>query len=453
LKNLTVLKKHIIPGKLFMLGFIILIAFASCRKKPEQIGADLQPDRDRIQLFHTDTLTVTAYSVREDSVRTDEPARMLLGSISDPVFGITVAGFYTQIRLSTNAPNFGANPVLDSLVLQMAYNGHYGDTSTLQTMRVYEMNEQIFLDSTYYSTRQIGYEPTDLANMQYWPHPKRPFPFLGDTLPPMIRVRLSDITAELGNKILNAPTESLENNEKFVEYVKGLYITVDPVASGGGISYFDLPSNLSRATLYYKNDQSDSLRYELFILTNTPRFNRFEHFNYDDSDMSFKNQVIDGDTTLGQNRLYLQSMGGVKTYIRFPHLRKFAQQLGKNIAINEARLIFTGSEYPLALPAPPQLVLVEAIDNAGNYKIMQDQFEGDAYFGGNYQTSRNEYSFRISRYVQSIIKSDTEDDFGLWALVVGASARADRWVFNGTHPQVTDTIPAFRLQLIYSTID
>jgi hypothetical protein len=335
----------------------------------------------------------------------------------------------------------------------MAYAGHYGDTSTLQTMRVYEMNEQIFLDSTYYSTRQMGYEPTDLAGYQYWPHPKRPFAFLGDTLASMIRVNLSDITADLGNKILNAPTESLENNDKFVEYVKGLFITVDPVSSGGGISYLDLPSNLSRVTLYYKNDENDSLRYELFIAANTARFNRFEHFNYDDADMAFKNQVIEGDTMLGSNRLYLQSMGGVKTYIRFPHLKKFAQQAGKNIAINEARLIFTGSEQELLLPAPPQLVLVEATNNTGSYKIMQDQLEGDAYFGGSYKSSRNEYSFRISRYVQKLIKDESHEDFGLWTLVVGASARADRWVFNGTQPHATDTIPAFRLQLIYSTID
>ncbi len=447
------MKKYILLGtRVVVLGLIIIFSFVSCKKKPEQIGADLQPDQDRIQLHFTDTISITAYSVREDSVRTDEPAQMLLGSMKDPVFGTTVAGFYTQLRLSTNAPDFGPNPVLDSLVLQLVYSGYYGDTTSTQTIRIYELNDQLFLDSTYYSTSQLAHESVEIAHYQFQPRPRTLFPFLGDTLPPLIRISLSDISTELGNRILNTPEESLETGDAFAEYFKGIFVTADPVSSDGVISYFNLPSNLSRATLYYQNDNNDSLRYELFISANTPRFNRFDHFDYTDADAGFRQQVIEGDTTLGKNRLYLQSMGGVKTFLRFPHLNKFAEQLGSNIAVNEAKLIFTGFEPDPEIPAPAQLVLVERTDNEGNYRIMSDQLEGDAYFGGNYKASTNEYQFRISRYAQRLIKGDS-NDMGLYAFIVGASAKADRWVYQGTGPSEADTIPAFRLHLIYSTVD
>jgi hypothetical protein len=115
----------------------------SCNKNPEKIGDNLQPDRNQIQLLKTDTTTIVAYSVIDDSIRTDEASNMLLGSIKDPVFGTVVAGFYTQVRLSTNGHSFGTNPQLDSLVLQMAYSNYYGDTTTLQTLQVFELEEDL----------------------------------------------------------------------------------------------------------------------------------------------------------------------------------------------------------------------------------------------------------------------------------------------------------------------
>lgn len=450
--NLQALKKMLkLSHVLFMTGVLI---FAACSKKPEQIGADLQPDQDRVQVFRTDTLAITAYSVVEDSIRTDEPANALLGSIADPVFGTMVSGFYTQFRLSTNAPDFGENPILDSLVLQLAYAGYYGDTTTVQTMRVFEIGQSLYLDSSYYSTRHIPYGTNDFANRDFSPNPKKGFPWQGDTLQPMIRVRLSDQSPELGNKILNAPAAELENNEKFVEYIKGLFITVDPVTSGGAISYFDLPSNLSRLTLYYKNNSRDSLRYELLITAQTPRYNRFDHFGYANAASDFKNQVIEGDTTLGNTQLYLQTMGGVKTFIRFPDLRNFSNNLGKKVIINEAKLIFSGYEAEPDLAPPAQMALVLRTEDPTRNVIMPDQLEGEAYFGGNYKKSVNEVHFRITRYVQNLVQMEDDDtDYGLFAIITGASSRASRWVVNGANPSDPETKKPLRLQIIYSTID
>jgi len=444
------LRLHSMQAILWFIAFGLMTQ--ACNKRPEQIGSSIQPDKDLINLFYVDTLSIVAYSFLEDSVRTDEPERILLGSMKDPVFGTTVAGFYSQVRLSTSTHDFGANPMLDSLVLQLAYAGYYGDTTTQQTIRVHELQDDIFLDSAYYSTSVKNYSVTDFASYTYNPRPKTRFPWEGDTLSPLIRMRLSDISPDLGNKLLSATTDDLSTNEKFVAFFKGLFITVDQVNHGGAIVYYNLPVNLSRMTIYYNNDEQDSLRYEFFISGSEARFNYFDHLGYQDADPEFKSQVIDGDTTLGNNILYLQSMGGVKSRLRFPGLVQLRDQVDGKLVVNEAKIIFSGLSIDTMLYfVPPQLAIVKS-NGDGTYSILSDQLEGDTYYGGTYLSSRNEYQFRLTRYVQDmILKGEDKVDHGLFVSIIGASARANRWIYNGIQPE-NDTLKPLRLLINYSVV-
>lgn len=444
--------KHIpslLSYRLLPLALLVLFATA-CSKKTERIGDNLQPDQNLIRLMHTDTTSIVAYSELVDTIRTDEPARNLFGSLKDPVFGTTRAGFYTQTRLSTNGHNFGINPQLDSLVLQIAYQGYYGDTNTTQTMRVYELLDDIYLDSAYYSSNVRNITQIDLANHSFVPAPRTPFIWQEDTLSPAMRVRLSDISTALGEKILNASDTDLESTENFKEYFKGLFVMAEAVNSDGAILYYNLNSNLSRLTIYYSNDTDDSLRYEFFITTSEARYNYFDHNNYADADPAFQNQVLNGDTASGSQKLYTQAMAGVKTKLRFPHLSKMAAD-GKNVVINEAKLLFRSTEDTVLTP-PSQMVLVKDKGD-GTYTVLPDQLEGDAYFGGLYKSSVNGYEFRITHYVQDLLLNPAQtDNYGLYFFVLSASSKADRWVFNGPRPE-TDTLNSLKLQLIYSIVE
>ena len=429
-----------------------LLLTVSCSKKPERIGDNLQPDQNNIQLFYTDTISIVAYSVPEDSIRTDSPSNILFGSMKDPVFGTTTAGFFTQFRLSTNGHSFGTNPQLDSLVLQLAYSGHYGDTAALQTMRVYELKQPINIDSAYYSTRMLPVGETDFAGYEFAPLPRTPFPFRGDTLAPLIRVPLSLNSAALGEKILNASVTDLESTDNFKAFFNGLYITPDPVATGGAISYLNLPSNLSRLTIYYSNDSDDSLRYEFFMTNTEARFNRFDHNGFQDASPDFINQVVQGDTLAGKQKLYAQAMSGIKTKILFPNITKMQHPSGQKLIINEAKLIMYASDLAENYDAPSQMALVVNDANKA-YQVLPDQLEGEAYFGGKYKSSIKAYQYRITRYFQDMVLSgENKENYGLYFLVYGASSKADRWVFNGTTP-AADTLKPMKLQLIYSIVN
>ncbi|MDA3944107.1 MAG: DUF4270 family protein [Bacteroidetes bacterium] len=447
------MRKNILPLRItFILVISALVMTYSCSKKPERIGDNLQPDQNNIGLFYTDTISIEAYSVAEDSIRTDEAAKILFGSMKDPVFGTTVAGFFTQFRLSTNGHSFGSNPQLDSLVLQLAFSGYYGDTAATQTMRIYELEEQIHVDSGYFSNTMKPTGDIDLAAYEFTPMPNTPFPMLEDTLAPMIRVPLSSISASVGEKILAATETDLESTENFKAYFNGLFITAEAVANGGAISYFDIPSNLSRLTIYYSNDTDDSLRYEFYITASEARYNYFDHNNFQDASQDFTNQVIQGDTLAGRQTLYAQAMSGVKTKIRFPNINKMQHPSGSKMIINEAKLFMRASALAEGFDAPSQMALVINKNNE-SYEVLPDQLEGDAYFGGQYKSSIKGYQYRITRYVQDMILAGEEkENHGLYFLVYGASSKADRWVFNGITPQA-DTLKPLELQLIYSVVN
>jgi hypothetical protein len=412
-----------------MLILVGTIFFSACEKENKNIGIDVQPPNDRLGVVKTDTITIDAYSRRVDSVRTDETSSSLLGSIMDPIFGATTANIYTQFRLSQTATTFGENPVLDSLVLTLDYRNLYGDTNAILTLEIYEMSEKIHIDSSYYSNVSVDYYPTLIASKTFNPNLKDSIVIGPDTLKPHLRVNLSQTNPEFAQKLLSATEENLNTQDDFQDYFYGLYLKVQEVNSGGGIIYINLLSTLSEMVLFYSNDEEDSLAFPFIISGNAAYFGEFKH-NYSVAQPIFRSQVIDGDTSNGRNTLYVQAMGGVKTFIRFPHLRNLITD--GTVAINEARLFINlQEEEPLYNPAQ-SLVLVKS-DGEGGYFILDDQLEGQDYFGGIYDSGSQGYWFRITRSIQKILES-AEPDYGFELFITGGSILAERSILTGYDP-------------------
>lgn len=430
----------------FSLIFFLIASLSSCYKPEGEIGDEIQPDQSKLKVFYSDTAAVYAYSVPEDSVRSDELTRNQLGSIVDPVFGSTVSSFYTQLSLSSLSQSFGTNPVVDSVFLYLYYDGFYGDTATQLKLGVYEMEDSIHIDNKYYSNLNKAVYPIDYANYYFYPKPNDSIVVAGDTLPPMLRINLSANPA-LGEKLLNAPAEALESNEAFQEYFKGLYVTTEPVGSNGSILYFNLLESFSRLIIHFKNDEADSLYYNFLINSSCARVNRYQH-DFSTGEAAFKQQVVNGDKALGGQQYYVQGIAGVKTIIKFPYLSEWSKM--GNVAVNEAKLILGGAEKPPYNGAPAKVIVVQMNEDS-TYQILEDNLELADYFGGTYKSSTNEYQFRITSYVQSIISNPTEPDYGLYLFVYGSSINPQRFIFNGSNP-VSDTLSKIRLEMVYTDL-
>jgi hypothetical protein len=423
---------------------ILILAFfiASCDKEDHNVGLEIQPPDDKLSVVSTDTTTVTAYSQIVDSVKTDETSVTLLGSLLDPVFGKSTACFYSQFRLSETAFSFGTNPVADSLILTLKYKDHYGDTNAVMTVRVYELAEQIHIDSQYYSNQSVAVKETLLGQKTFTPDFRNDVIVGTDTLDPHLRINLGTLSAELSTKLLNAPADSMASSTSFLNYFYGLYIAAEPANSGGIMIYLDLMSSLSEMTLYYHNDAGDSLSYQYLINSNCARFGHYAH-DYTLASSEFKAQVIDKDTALGKNFCYEQALGGVKTFLRFPYIKNYYSS-GK-IAVNEARLFLSCYETDPELGVSSTLVLVKK-NSEGGYDITNDQLQGEGYFGGYYDKNLNGYWFRITSTVQDLMRSD-DPDYGLEVYVSGGSVNASRVILNGTSPQLPSS-PEDRMKLI-----
>lgn len=421
-------------------GIVLLFSFfTSCKKDPQTLGFDLV-ENNPLEVVFCDTVTVVAYSELEDSIRTDETTYNLLGSFYDPVFGKTSAAIFTQISLSTTNPDFGTNPQCDSLVFSLQYTGYYGDTTATQTIRLYEITEYLYLDTVYYSFQTVTYDATELASYTFAPHPNDSVlidttyyePHLRFTMPPA-----------LGDKILTAPSTAVDSNSSFKEYFKGLAILPDDIATAPGVGallYFNFYANISRINLYYHNDEEDSLSYRIALnATSNARFVHFDHSGYEQADALFRQQLLQGDRSLGNEQVYLQSNAGVKTRIEFPYLLNLVKD--NKIAINEAQLIFYNRDPESPYDPPQELALYGTNDSTLFY--LEDQSEDADYFDGNYNKPR--YRFRISRYIQGVLLGE-QDNTGLYLFTTGASTNATRVILNGPETSAD----RMELRLIYT---
>lgn len=427
---------------------ILFLGFA-CDNDPDEIGVGIQPDSDRLNVFFTDTLTVTAHSIYVDSVRTDETSRTMIGSYFDPVFGVSTSALTLELRLSSASVELGDSPILDSMVMTLDYASvplsgddqmyAYGDTLTQQTFRIFEVDETLDADTSYYSNYEVALKAGEIATHTFFPRPTDSVMVDTSKLEAQLRMKMDDSFVQ---KFRDAPEGSLDSLQGFLNFLKGIYIQPDEVSMGGAILFFNVGSVYSRMTLYYSNADEDSLEYYFPITSSSARFMNFSH-NYDLAAPDFINQ-LDGDTTLGQQLFYLQSMAGVSAIIEIPYFKEL-NKLG-DIALNEAKLVIENSDKN-AIFQPPNELAIFSYDADGNTTLIIDQFEGTEYFGGLYDDGSGRIEFRLTQQMQRVLKTDTIPP-RFYLGVSGASILPNRLVCNGF-----DQNPGgLKLEIIYSQL-
>lgn len=442
----------------FAIFFMLFTLIFSC-KEPDTIGLEVQPPNDQMNVLFSDTTTVVAYAISEDSVRTDETVYNLLGCYKDPVFGTSSASIFAQLRIPADGFPYGVTTglVADSLILGLAYSGgYYGDIRNPQTVKVYEMDQAVYKDSAYYSNKRIAVKPTQIASLYFTPKPYDSVTVDKVKYAPHLRIK---IDLNVASKLLQGASTDYTDNTAFLKFFKGICITTVPVNSNdtylpfvdkGAILYFNLLSSLSRMTLYYRHTAAplDTLKYSFVFNEYSTRINKFNHYHFSDAAPDLRKQVAFHDSTLGKKNVYLQSMAGTKVIIKFPYLKNYVST--GRIAINKAELILRVDDADFSISAfsvPPTLALVKVNQN-GNYTYLLDEFEGASYFGGTYNSSKKEYRFTITRHLQNILNHDVAD-YGLALMVSGGSIQASRVVLLGTQSLAS----RLRLNLTYTKIN
>ena len=426
-----------------ILQFFILLLFllVGCEKEPSEIGLNFKA-HEKLSIYYTDTLTISALTYSMDSTRTDEVPYALTGMVNDMVFGTSEASFLTQVRLP-EAFSPGENIVVDSLILFLLTDSLYvyGDSLTELNLKVYELEKRLYLDSTYYSNLDVSdaINP-DIQGLQNF--------FVTDSI---VKIYLEN---SLGDKIMS-DTSALASQEDFLDHFNGFYIDAKEIVSGDGvIANFDLVDYRSRLIIYYSNSEEDSLSFQFVINESAARVNLFEH-DKSTANPSYKINHIDDNVQ--DTVIYIQGMGGVYSKITLPYLKNWVDSMP--MAINKAEFIIPLSvDDPEAQNAPPprNFDLLYRNEEGGLETIIDSYYSMD-YFGGVLEDDDEFIRFTITSHVQDYLEelsrgdtlasTYTKNEFYL--LVRNPGFVSNRAIFTSS----TKVLDPLRFKLTYTKIE
>ncbi len=396
---------------------LIAVLALSCKKKDSALGKNVLNPDDLLNAAQVDTFTLNTFTIEEDSVITDNPAFCVLGSYNDPKFGTVNANFYTQLRLSGLNPNFGdlSTLTVDSLVLGLEYIGYQGEFSR-QQLGVYQLAEDLNIDSTYYSFTVKDINSLNLIEPGYEtfrPNPGGITVIGSDTVDTQLRIRLRNSLAEqLITEAMSGGT-NFSTNELFATYFKGLHVRVNNSfqSSGkGAVLYFNLNDPLSKMTIYYTQN-GEKKTFDLLINTQCASFNHVEVNNIGKP----VQKVID-DTISGQKEYYAQAFKN-RAVVRMAGI----QNLPRKSIIHKARLL---------LPVQYQFGSTYAPSNELTVAAMIDgQLTGIGVFGL-YDAFNKQYVVDIKNYLQALVS----EQISATELLLSPRffiTSAERVIFNG----------------------
>jgi len=442
-------------SKLSAIFFLTLVVLAGCKKPELSIGLGLQSVGDQLGLTQHDTSTVIMYTVVEDSLRMDEIAgNNVIGSYLDPVFGNVHASIYSQARLEANAidfiPSGGTlgDVVLDSMNMYLSLDGFYGNLDA-QTFTIYQINEDMFTDSAYYSNKTLDSLATDLVAIGQGtivPDPYNTAVLEGDIVDPILRIPM-DLT--FGNTIVaesgNTPLVDNDGVGGFIEWSKGFLISINNPSQAneeGAILYVDMLHANSKITMYYRHTlvgSEDTLSFNLNFNSSCARYSRVLH-GYGVT--SIGSQVLD--STEGQLECYIQALAGTKVKIDLPHLNSLLDS--GMIAINKAELVLPFNYFSGNALDPQSELFVFATDSLGEPIVLSDQLEGSDHYGGKRDDDNKEYRFNVSKHLNDVLSGRLSNN-PLILMSSSSGVTANRVVLNGPNSTNRD---AARLIITYT---
>lgn len=421
---------------------ISLFVLGGCTN-PSGIGLDVDPG-DEIVGVLTDTLTLQAVTLADDSTRSSSFGQTAFGWFNDPVIGKTVIDLALAIGRPSSVPRIRPDAEIDSVILVVPYgiDEYFGDTlNPTFPLQVRQLKEA-YTDGNY-STKQwsveeevigtktlsrFAYKSTDSVRVTRYIDDKDSV--VRDI--PQLRVSLSaEFFRELFSNTVDSATLSTEAG--FNNHVKGLYLSVDESAMSGigGIVTFRGLSGTTGIELTYRQPNGkegedagiDTIR--TFLPTTVTDSYNSTYRRLASSIRRTYTADVQAQLESPQGnfeKLYLQAPAGLRTRLRIPYIDSLK---GRNIAVNKAELVVyvddetEGAEWHIQAP---RLTLYRE-DIAGQRQPVPDgdsrtssgSFTGDGRsiwyrfngnwrpFGGEINREKRRYVFHLTSYIQDVL--------------------------------------------------
>lgn len=422
----------------FALSYLCaVILVTSCKKVETTVGKDGIDNSLMLNSDAIDTFQLKTYTIQEDSLISSNLSVAMLGSYQDPIFGKFDANFYTQFRLLSFSPNFGdlSTTIIDSFVLGLEYKGYYGELDP-QNFEVYQLADDLHLDSTYYSFTTKAYNPTNIVlpgHGTMTPNPLEETVIGTQTVESQLRIYLDTVLARTLMTEANTNSATFASNESFLQYFKGLHVKVNnpAQASGeGGVFYFNLNDPLSKLTIYYRQGGLNKT-FDFLINTDCADFN---HIDIDNA--GTKSADILSNPALGQVEFYAQANQS-RAVVEMSTIN----DIPKNALIEYAVLELPVNYYTYDPYFPSATVSVATKVSA------TDQTLYNLNVTGEYSDFTKSYLIDLRAYIQQVVSGNIENH-GLFISCSKILSSAERIVFNGAD---SSNKKQPKLHLIYTT--
>ena len=385
---------------LLTISSITFLSINSCEEAPSLIGTRLLPETDFVDIASTDTISVFSYTAYEDSIESDNPGTSYLGTIYDPYFGITRAEVVTQLRLREE---WDDQPfVIDSVKLNLGLFGTSGDVTGKHFIRFQEIGEQLFIDTSYYSNKEIPLiEPLYEIEL----------PTLKIDTATYVEVFIPN---EFGEYLMRDTSMLFHDNSRpdFRAYFKGLKLSLrsegDPIFTNISLAppssgYFNF------ITIFYTTSGTPGQYYFLLdAMSKNARYNIYEH---DFTAAAPDKRIEHINQPVRDTLSYLQGLNGVFTRILLPGLETIKNDPSmENIAVNRARLIVPvyndGQLYEGSKMASQLFIRYKPVNSTAKFYV-PDYNPNNNFFDGKIDTVNNVVKFNIASYVQRYLEDKT----------------------------------------------
>ena len=411
----------------FCVTALLSVAGMACTNVDDSLGLNFLPDDFRPS-FAVDTIyNINAYLTQTDSIPSNNLGVTFLGNIKSDIYGKTTASALIQYvpgAFADEDNRFGKDPTADSIQLNLYVDSYTGDSTVALTYHIYEVNQPIAMDSTYY-TNFPAEEVINSTPLFTFTHKA------GEHFILTLRASESEEGKAFLQRLADAPASVYEADTAFLNMFNGFYIA--PASSdsevNAALSSISLEDSYMTLYTHFRDTEADkdstvSLTY--YFDDGTYYYNtsisRIIH-DYTGTEIARKlNDTLPSDEPV--STAYVQTLAGVTTYLRFTdQFRSDIEALrdkhgeefrNASMVINQARLIVEMEE-----PVPP-LTWSEAMNKAPNrfgmffnyrelenipdyYYQYEQQQGGTLAYDGYLNRSNCYYQMDITTYIQRMV--------------------------------------------------
>jgi hypothetical protein len=421
------IRKFASYSQLFVILTVLIIA--GCTEDPLKVGLELIPTDDLLNA-KVDTIALECYTVEgyPGLVNSETADNAPIGNVIDPVFGdswsdVTMKFMYNSAYEKENKSTSPDSLISCKLYLNIDNDQIYGGPAGFD-VNIYPLKKLIsYSHPTNYLLKSDEYF---FENSPVSARTTHMFQAMDDTTIEGIDsgkyYLIVEINKAYADKLLN--TDNYTSETVFDSIFPGFFLQSQAITEKGGMNNFYYKSSLM--VLEYNRTYQNIYGVDSAVATKNTTFGInyyncfYRHTSNNSPDGAFGNFL--NDTINQQSTFNIQSLGGVRGYIKIPSLDALKAK-SDSIGINFAELVFPINEEfadTVDFFNSKRLTLMVKKTNDGEMVNLDEDSRNASYFNGYFNKTKMEYRLNITEYIHKYISGDlTYDRFYLMAAKYG----------------------------------